>query len=92
MILNVIGKKTCGDAYRDEFSRIVLCSGNIQCSIVVVNNMIKKDALEHEKRKYAALGPTSAQRWQGNSYLPDMPLGDCVPLKVGVLLPNYHSY
>ena len=70
MILAVTGKGSCGDTYR-EFSRIVLCSSDIQCSIMMVNNMIKKDdaSLEHEKRRYAALGPTSAQRWQGNSYL-----------------------
>ena len=63
----------------------------------MVNNIIKKDdALEREKRRLAALGPTSAQRWQGNSYLLNMQsridtvtLGDCVPLIVGELPPNY---
>ena len=46
------------------------------------------DALEHEKRRLAALGPISAQRCQGNSYLLNMQsridtviLGDYVPLK-----------
>ena len=60
VILAVTGNGSCSDTYR-EFSRTVLCSSDIQRSTVMVNNIIKKDdALEHEKRRHAALGPTSA--------------------------------
>ena len=60
VILAVTANGSCGDTYR-ELSRIVLCSSDIQCSIIMVTNVTKKDdTLEHEKRRHAALGPTSA--------------------------------
>lgn len=58
MILAVTANGSCGDTYR-ELSRTVLCSSDIQYSIIMVTNVIKKDdALEHDKRRHAALGPT----------------------------------